>query len=214
MSLPAGSVKGCRRRAVGNAAFSASFYYVTVQLQVSATSPAVGSVLTPPVTDLVVQFNEAFDPYTINDRRLPAQPGHGRQRRAAHVAGRRPDPLRNHPGRLPDPDRSRPARSSTRTASPTSPSPALTSSRSSCQPYPTPLQGSPPAGSLIYDPSVTGAIGFVGDTDTYTLPLAAGQTLSLVLTTDPSLIGTITVLDPSGNTIGSADGARRGARRS
>ena len=64
------------------------------------------------------------------------------------------------------------------------------------EPYPTPLQGQNPAGSLIYDPSVTGTVGFVGDTDTYTLALAAGQTLSLVMTTDPSLIGTVTLLDP------------------
>ena len=71
--------------------------------------------------------------------------------------------------------------------------------------------GQDPAGSLIYDPSVSGSVGFVGDTDTYTLPLAAGQTLSLVLTTDPSLIGTITLLDPSGNTIASATAAGAGA---
>ena len=65
MSLPAGAVKGAGDE-IGNAAFSASFFYVTTQLQVTATSPAVGSVLTAPVTDLVVQFNKAFDPSTIN----------------------------------------------------------------------------------------------------------------------------------------------------
>ena len=64
---------------------------------------------------------------------------------------------------------------------------------------------------MIYDPSVTGGISFVGDTDTYTLPLAAGQTLSLVLVTDPSLIGTITLEGPDGTTIGSATGASAGA---
>ena len=50
------------------------------------------------------------------------------------------------------------------------------------EPYPVPLTGQPPAGSLIYDPTVTGTVGFVGDTDTYTLALAAGQQLSLALT--------------------------------
>ena len=45
---------------------SRSFFFVQVQLQVTATSPAVGSVLTVPVTDLVVQFNKAFDPSTVN----------------------------------------------------------------------------------------------------------------------------------------------------
>jgi hypothetical protein len=64
MSLPAGSVKGAGD-GQGNAAFSASFYYTPVQLAVSATSPAVGSVLVAPITDLVVQFNQPFNPYTI-----------------------------------------------------------------------------------------------------------------------------------------------------
>ena len=50
-----------------------------------------------------------------------------------------------------------------------------------------------------------------GNTDTYTLPLAAGQTLSLVLVTDPSLIGTVTLVGPDGTTIGSATGAGAGA---
>ena len=53
----------CRRWAAEPSHFSANFYYVITQLQVSATSPPVGSVLTIPVTDLVVQFNKAFDPY-------------------------------------------------------------------------------------------------------------------------------------------------------
>ena len=78
------------------------------------------------------------------------------------------------------------------------------------QPYPTPLAGQPPSGSLIYDPSVTGAINFLGDTDTYTLPLAGSQTISLVLSVDPSLIGTVTLLDPSGNTVATATGGSAG----
>ena len=65
MSLPAGAVKGLSDQ-IGNAAFSASFFYVVTQLQVSATSPAVGSILTAPVTDIVVQFNKDFDPYTVS----------------------------------------------------------------------------------------------------------------------------------------------------
>ena len=46
------------------------------------------------------------------------------------------------------------------------------------EPYPTRWRSKPPAGSLIYDPSITGAHRLAGNTDTYTLPLAAGQTLS------------------------------------
>ena len=61
-------------------AFSASFYYVTTQLQVSATSPAVGSILAAPVTDLVVQFNKDFDPYTVSASDFQVSQGIGRQR--------------------------------------------------------------------------------------------------------------------------------------
>src|SRR5262249_10509505 len=77
-------------------------------------------------------------------------------------------------------------------------------------PYPTPLQGKDPAGSLIYDPKVSGSVGFPGATDTYTLPLAANQSLSLVLSVDPGLTGTLTVLDPSGTTVGTATGGGAG----
>ena len=72
------------------------------------------------------------------------------------------------------------------------------------EPYPTPLVQQPPAGSLIYDPTVVGGIGAAGNTDTYTLALAAGQQLTLALTTAP-LIGTLTLVGPGGNTIGTRD---------
>ena len=65
MSLPANSVNAAGG-GPGNTAFSASFEYVQTQLQVTATSPAVGSILSAPVTDLVVQFNTAFNPYSIS----------------------------------------------------------------------------------------------------------------------------------------------------
>ena len=98
MSLPAGAVKGLSDE-TGNAAFSASFFYVIEQLQVTATSPAVGSILAAPVTDLVVQFNKALRPLHDQHQRLPGQPGVGCQRGAAHVAVGRPDALRRHSGR-------------------------------------------------------------------------------------------------------------------
>ncbi len=76
-------------------------------------------------------------------------------------------------------------------------------------PYPTPLAAQNPPGSLIYDPTATGTIGFVGDTDSYTLSLAGGQGLSVTLQTDAGLTGTVTVTDPSNHVIGSATVRRR-----
>ena len=77
------------------------------------------------------------------------------------------------------------------------------------QAYPTPLTGKLPAGSLIYDPSVSGSVGFVGDTDAYTLSLAANQTITLVLSVDPGLIGTLALAGPGGpiaSVVGSGPG--------
>ncbi len=69
MSLPAGSI---RRQGDDDpvAAFNGSFFYTTSQLQVTSTSPAAGSVVTLPFTDLVVHFNKAFDPYSITTSNL------------------------------------------------------------------------------------------------------------------------------------------------
>ena len=209
MSLPADSVIGAND-GLPNVDFSSNFYYVVVQLQVSATSPAVGSVLTVPVTDLVVQFNEAVNPYAISTsdfqlsqgsvvKAVPLTP----ESIDLTLSGVTQDALLTltipFPARLLD-----------SFGVPNLAFTGLHRRHRRPQPYPTPLQGQPPAGSLIYDPSVSGSVGFVGDTDTYTLGLAAGQDLTMVLSTDANLIGAITLEDPVGNVIASATAAGPG----
>jgi methionine-rich copper-binding protein CopC/protocatechuate 3,4-dioxygenase beta subunit len=208
MSLPAGSVKGLSDQQ-GNVAFSANFYFVTVQLQVTATSPPVGSILTPPVTDIVVQLNKDFDPYSLSASDF--QVSQGSVVSAVPLTSSTIDLTLagvTHDGTL---TLSLPAGAILDTYGVGN----LAFSGTYIvdivsAPYPTPLQGKPPAGGLIYDPSVTGSVGFVGDTDTYTLPLAANQTISLVLSVDPSLIGTLTLLAPDGSTVATATGASAG----
>jgi protocatechuate 3,4-dioxygenase beta subunit len=210
MSLPADSVKGASDE-VGNVAFSASFFFVYTQLQVTATSPAVGSILTPPITDLVVQFNKAFNPYTISTSDFQLSQG-------TVVSA---VPLKDNAV-----DLTLSGITQDGTLTLTIPAGAILDQygvgnqaftgtyivQIPIQPYPVPLVGKDPAGSLIYDPSVKGAINFQGDTDTYTLPLAAdaNQEISLVLSVDPSLIGTLTLVDPNGNTVATATGGAAG----
>ncbi len=210
MNLPADSVIGADDGQPNHAAFTANFYYVVTQLQVTATSPPVGSVLTIPVTDLVVQFNEAVDPTSIKTSDFQLSQGS-----VIAAVPLTPESI----------DLTLSGVTQDGTLTLTIPAgafldqfgvPSLGFSGTYItdivkQPYPTPLQAEKPAGSLIYDPSVTGSIGFVGDTDTYTLPLAAGQTLSLVMTTDPNLIGTVTLLGPDGSAIASATSPAAGA---
>lgn len=60
-------------------------------------------------------------------------------------------------------------------------------------PFPTPLSPVQPQGSLIYEGSQSGLLQFTGETDHFTLPVDSGQTVTLVLTTSPSLEGTLSV---------------------
>jgi hypothetical protein len=50
--------------------------------------------------------------------------------------------------------------------------------------YPTPVNSRPPLGGLIYDPPATGVINFPGDTDSFTINLDPGQTITVLV--DPA----------------------------
>jgi streptogramin lyase len=70
----------------------------------------------------------------------------------------------------------------------------------------------PPLGDLIYQGSFTDTVvNPPGSTNTYTVNLAANQTLTLDLTSDGNLQGSITVKDPSNNVVGSATASAKGS---
>ena len=213
MNLPAYSVIGLNTGQPNHAAFNATFYYVNTQLQVTATSPASGSLINipsaPGTIDLVVQFNEAINPYSISTSDFQVSEGSVTsaipltpQAVDLTISGVTQDGMLTL----------------------TIPAGAFTDSYGvpglgftgnyvinfASLLYPTPLTQQPPAGSLIYDPTTSGAVGFAGNTNTYTLDLAAGQVLSLAMTPDSSLTGTVTLEGPGGATIGSATGPRPG----
>jgi streptogramin lyase len=60
-----------------------------------------------------------------------------------------------------------------------------------------------PLGSLIYQGSTTEVIGSTGEADTFTLPIARNQTITIDLTTDGNLQGSVALFDPSGHLLGS-----------
>ena len=76
--------------------------------------------------------------------------------------------------------------------------------------YPTPLLAKNPVGSLIYDPSIAGNIGFAGDTDNFTLSVDPNQTITAVVTASAGLQPSVSLRDPSNNVIGSATAAAAG----
>jgi extracellular elastinolytic metalloproteinase len=80
--------------------------------------------------------------------------------------------------------------------------------------YPTPLVSLAPPGSLIYDPPVSGSIGFAGDTDSYTFfGLDAPQTVTVVVTpTSAGLTPTVSLTGPNNTVLGSAVAAGPGQK--
>jgi ELWxxDGT repeat protein len=71
--------------------------------------------------------------------------------------------------------------------------------------YPVPLEAKGPLGGLIYDPSVSAMIGTAGDTDSFTIDLEDGQTITVVVDSDATLVPTIELFDPSSASIGSTN---------
>ena len=76
--------------------------------------------------------------------------------------------------------------------------------------FATPLTAVAPAGSQVYSGSQSSKIDFAGDTDSWTLDLDAGQSLSVVMTGNGTLQPRVTVLAPNGTTLGTATGAAAG----
>src|SRR5207249_9299271 len=75
-------------------------------------------------------------------------------------------------------------------------------------PYPLPLTATSPLGSLVYSSTVSGQLGTIvptGDTDSFTVPVDAGQTISVIVAaTSASFQPTVEVRNPSGNLLASA----------
>lgn len=69
-----------------------------------------------------------------------------------------------------------------------------------------PLQPDGKLGGLVYHGTITGVLDQASDTDTFTLPLEAGQVLSLRLFGATSFIGQMKVIDPQGATVGTFTG--------
>ena len=79
------------------------------------------------------------------------------------------------------------------------------------EPFGTPLSSETPSGSLIYDATITRRITYVGDTDSFTINLDAGQTLSAVVhPTATGLMPSISISDPNNVLLGSNTAAAAG----
>ena len=174
------------------AAFNASFRYDVLPIAIDSTVPASGSIVQLPLTALTVHFNKPFAAATISTSNLTLSQGTVTgfslvdfQTVQYSISGL------VSAGTL---SISMPAGAVTDVYG--NPGPAYSGTLLLNAPstaFPTPLAQLNPAGSLIYRSSVNGSILFAGNTVAYTLPVAAGQTLSAVVTPSPGLQPQVTL---------------------
>ncbi len=190
--------------------YTTVFNYDSNPLQVASTTPANGAVATLPVTSLTVNFNQAIDPSTVNVKNLTI--GQGTVTAASVVnsttvaytlSGITSDATVSYSlayGALND----------------AYGNPLLAYSGQfiadvATAAFPTPLSAVNPLGSRIFTGAVTGFINPVGDTDSYTINLDAGQTLGAYATAGGGLISGLQITNPTGVTVGLATAAAANA---
>jgi subtilisin family serine protease len=177
--------------------WNATFRYDAVQMQVTSTNPPDGSAVQLALTSLDVNLNEVVDPNSVSESDLTLSQGSATgfslqnggttirftlsgitsegTLNASIAAGALTDGFGN-------------------------PNQAFAGSYSldiGTIPFPTPLVSVAPLGSLIYDPPYAGLL-HAGDTDSFTINVDAGQTITVVVDPSAALRPTITLSGPLG----------------
>jgi hypothetical protein len=183
-------------------AFTGTFYFDTLRLHVNSVSPAAGTFFNVP-GDLILQFNEPVDPASVSIGNLvlnvgnvtaaTVSPDHTTVKYTIAGAADGTSLTVTLPAGI--------IRDADGNPGPDVSFSASYSANVPISPYPTPLAPKSPPGSLIYDPSVSANIGFVGDTDSFTINLNPGQTAAVLVTPDANLQPSVKLIAPDGTTI-------------
>lgn len=210
-TIDAGAVK---RQSNGelNAAYAGTFRYDNLALAVTSTSPTASTVITMPFTTLDLNFNEPILASSVQPADFAVNLG--------NVVGASlldADTIRLTLGGL----------TGEGTLAVSLAAGAITDNFGNGNvafsggyildfgtvAYPVPLVAKAPLGSLVYDRTVEGTIGFAGDADTFTISLDAGQRISVLLSpSDSTLQPTVVVRGPGNVLLGSATAAGAGQR--
>jgi hypothetical protein len=208
MEMSEGAVSGTQEGDVLRS-WSDTFRYDALPMVVVSTTPPDGSTVPTPMTSLTFEFNEAYDPSSISLDDLQLDVGQvvgvnfvGPQTLEfvlEDVVGEGPLNVTLPDGAIADDVGN----------------PMLAYAGSyqldiGTMPYPTPLEAKPPSGSLVYDPSLSGAVSFAGDTDSFTLDLESAQTLTVVAVGDASLQASVALYNPMDMLVDSASAGAAG----
>jgi ELWxxDGT repeat protein len=208
MSMAAGAVTR-ESDSSTSSAWSATFRYDAVASQVVSTEPADASIVTLPLTTLRLNFNEAIDPTTAGIDDLTLSQGSviaatcidsdtieytlsGITREATLTVTMAAGALTDLYGN------SSAAYSGTLVLD------------YSTTAFPASLTAVEPLGSLTYQSSTSAWINSTTDTDSFTIDLDAGQTLTVLIVPATELIPIVTVVGPGG-TLGTATATAAGA---
>lgn len=184
-------------------AFSGSFRYDAILLEVVSTDPTDGSTITLPANTLDLNFNEAYDLDSVQLEDFIVSQG-------SVIAADQVDAdtlrltldgvteegtlvVEFDAGALTD-----------AFGNPGAAFGAAYNLDFGTAPYPIPLAPKDPLGSLIYDPSQVGFINPVGDTDSFTIDVDSGQRMTLVVDSDASLRASVEIRNQDGEVVGSA----------
>jgi Bacterial pre-peptidase C-terminal domain/Bacterial Ig-like domain len=201
----------------GIAAFNSSFRYDAVLLQVTSTSPAAGGVFTLPVPlTYDVNFNEAMDPASVQTSDLLLSGISGATVSGVSVLAGNTTARFTIGGITAEGTLSASIAAGAINDAFGNPGAAFAASYQvdiNTAAFPVPLASKLPLGSLVYDPTASGTIGISGDTDTFTLAVDAGQTITILVTpTTGSLQPNLQLLDPASTVIGTATASAAGQK--
>jgi hypothetical protein len=194
---------------LGVPAFSASFRYDAVLMEVTSTDPADGSVVLLPFTTLDLNFNEAYDLGSAEPSDFVLSQGSvvGLSQVDADTLRLSLDGITDEGALIVELD------AGGMTDAFGNPGAAFSASYTldfGTVPYPVPLTPKEPLGSLIYDPTQVGIIDPAGDTDSFTIDVDSGQLLTVVVDSDASLRSTVEIRNQDGDLIGSATAGAAG----
>jgi extracellular elastinolytic metalloproteinase len=161
-------------------AFTGTFRYDAVLMQVVSTVPADGSLVPLPLTSLLVNFNEPYEPDTVDTGDLSISQGSVTgfnlvdadtvEYLLAGIDSEGTLTIHFDAGALTD-----------AFGNPMASYDGTLLLDFGTVAYPVPLESKAPAGSLVYDPGASGTIATGTDADTFTISVDPGQRVTVIL---------------------------------
>jgi hypothetical protein len=215
MAIAAGAISKLGDPATTIAAFTASFRYDAVPLQVASTNPpANGTFTLPGPFTYDVTFNEPINPASVTTASLILSGFTGATVTGVSVLPGNTTARFTIGGITTEGSLIVTIPAGTVTDSFGNPGVAFSANYFpdiGTVPFPVPLSAEAPAGSLIYDGTASGVILPAGDTDTFTLPVDAVQTVAVLVTpTSPQWQASVQLLDPNNVVIAAATASAAG----